>query len=162
MLKIIAQCLDTFGRVRTIQTPDSNILACNKLLHSVRTHWAKSEPSRHPILTFLHARNYCTVSGIHWPKSKPSRHLILTFLPAKNYCTVSTDNWAESESSRHLILTIFPAKNYCTVFGHIGPNPNHPDTQFWYSCLLDIIGQCPDSLARIWTIQTPNSDILSC
>ena len=67
MLEITAQCPDSLGRVQTIQTPDSNILACYELLHSVWTHWAESEPSRHPILTFLHARNYGTVSGLIGP-----------------------------------------------------------------------------------------------
>ncbi len=97
----------------------------------------------------------------HWAKSEPSRHPILTFFPAKNYCSVRT-HWPESEPSRHPILTLWPAKNYCTVPGLIGPNPNHPDTRFWHSCLLEIIAQCPDTLGRIRTIQTPDSNILSC
>ena len=103
LLKIIAQCPDSLGQVQNIQRHDSNVFACYKLLHSVRTHWAISEPSRHSNLTFS---------------------------PAINYCTVSTDNWAESEPSRHPILTFLHARNYCTVSGLIGPNPSHPDTRF--------------------------------
>ena len=52
-IRIAAQCLDTWAQVHSVQIPDSNIFAGLELLHSVRTHGAKSVQFKYPIPTFL-------------------------------------------------------------------------------------------------------------
>ena len=87
------------ARIRYVENPirlsppqpcPSSLILSGADFHNncVCAHWAKSELSRHPVLTFLPAKNYCTVS-VHIGLS---RHPILTFLPTINYCTVSRHN----------------------------------------------------------------------
>ena len=60
---IIAQCPDTLSQVRSIQTPDSNILAYQKLLQIVvQTHFADIDSGKHPIYTIWSCRNIIYVS----------------------------------------------------------------------------------------------------
>ena len=61
-IRIIAQCPDTWGRVRSVQIPDSDIFAALELLHTVWTHGPNSNWFKYPIPTFLLDQNCCTVS----------------------------------------------------------------------------------------------------
>ena len=175
LLEITAHCPGTLGQVWTVQTPDVNILAYQKLLQSVQTHWAKSEPSRHPISTFLPTRNYCTVSGHIGPSlihpDTRFQHFCLPeiiaqcpdtlgrvqsiqrpdsniFAYQKLLHSVQT-HWAESELSRHPILTFLPTRNYCKVSGHILQTYIRVNTWFKQYHLVEILFMCSDTFCWV-------------
>jgi len=53
LIRIVAQCPDTWDRVQLVQIPELHILASSELLFSVRTHWPESNRFKYPIPTFL-------------------------------------------------------------------------------------------------------------
>jgi len=61
-IRIVAQCLDPWARVRSVQIPNSDIFAGLELLHCVRTHGPESNWFKHTIPTFLPDQNRCTLS----------------------------------------------------------------------------------------------------
>ena len=93
LIKIVAQCWDTWVRVQLLQIPELNILASSELLFSVRTHWPRSILFKYPIPTFLPDYNCCTVSGHMGPSLIGSntwfRHFCLIRIVAQ-----CPDTWA--------------------------------------------------------------------
>ena len=60
---ITAQCLDTLEQVHCIKTSNCDNSACHNLLHNVWTMLGQVQTVYHPIITFLSAIHYRTVSG---------------------------------------------------------------------------------------------------
>ena len=80
LIRIVAQCLDTWAWVQSVQIPDSDISAWLSLLHSVRTHWPGSNQYKYPIPTFLPDYNCCTVSGHIGPSPNDANTRIKHFI----------------------------------------------------------------------------------
>ena len=80
LIRIVAQCPDTWVRVQLVQIPELNILASSELLFSVQTHWPESNRFKYPIPTFLPDYYCCTVSGHIGPSPNDANTRIKHFI----------------------------------------------------------------------------------
>ena len=97
LIRIVAQCPDTWARVQLVQIHDSNILESSDLLYellqSVRTHGHGSNRYKYPILTCLPNYNCCTVSEDIGPGLIGSNTRFRHFCPSR-IVAKCPDTWA--------------------------------------------------------------------
>jgi len=111
LIRIVAQCPDTWARVQLIQIPEWNILASSELLFSVRTHWPNSNRFKYPIPTFLPDHNCCTVSRHMGPSPFSSNtqfrhfcHIIIVVQCPNAWARVQSVQIPDSDISARLSL----------------------------------------------------------
>jgi len=67
----------------------------------------------------------------------------------------------ESIWFNHPIPTFLLDENCCTVYGHMGRSLSGSTTRFRHFCWMRIVAQCPDTWARVHSVQIPDSDIFT-
>ena len=146
---IVVQCPNTWARVQSVQIPDSDISAQLSLLHSVPTHWPKSNQYtntrfRHFCPIIIVAQCLDTLVGVQLIQIPE-----LNILSSSDLLFSVRTHWPESIRFKYRILTFLPDYNCCTVSGHIGPSTIGTNTRIKHFSILRIVVQCPDRLARV-------------
>ena len=159
-IRIVAKCPDTLARVQMMQIPELNILSSSELC-SVSGHIGPS-----PSGSNIRFRHFCPMIIVaKCPDTLGRVQLIhipeLNILASSELLFSVRTHWPESNRFKYPIPTCLPDYNCCTVSGHMGPSPIGSNTRFRNFCLIRIVAKCPDTLARVHSVQLPDSDIFA-
>jgi len=126
-IRIVAQCPDTWGRVHSVQIPDSDIFAGLELWHSVQTHGAESVQFKYRFRYFCWMRIVAqcpdTWDRVHSVQISDSDIFAGLELLHSVWTHGTESNWV-----KYPIPTFLLDENCGTVSRHMGPSPFSSNT----------------------------------